>query len=119
MKRKFRLTRSSDFKRVRRFGKSYAHPLVVLITSPVPDPVLRIGVAAGRTVGKAVERNRAKRLIRTGLSELLPEISRGWELIFLARQPLVKASYSDTCAALRSLLKRAKLVSGTDENDRQ
>ncbi|HEX5943558.1 MAG TPA: hypothetical protein VFY66_14840, partial [Anaerolineales bacterium] len=31
MQRKFRLTRSEDFKRVRRSGKSYAHPLVVLI----------------------------------------------------------------------------------------
>ena len=31
MKRKFRLTSSTDFQRVRRLGKSYAHPLIVLI----------------------------------------------------------------------------------------
>lgn len=31
MQKRFRLSRSEDFKRVRRIGKSYAHPLVVLV----------------------------------------------------------------------------------------
>ena len=34
MKRRFRLTRSIDLKRVRSSGKSYAHPLIVLIVGP-------------------------------------------------------------------------------------
>ena len=59
MQRKFRLTRSEDFKRVRRSGKSYAHPLVVLIVQAHDQPRVKVGVAAGRTVGTAVYRNRA------------------------------------------------------------
>ena len=51
MKRCFRLTRSNDFKRVRRSGKSYAHPLVVLYVMK-SDPVgVRVGVSAGLAGG--------------------------------------------------------------------
>ena len=48
MQRKFRLTRFEDFKRVRRDGKSYAHPLVVLIVQNNDQPRVRVGVAAGK-----------------------------------------------------------------------
>ena len=64
MQRKFRLTRSTDFKRVRRTGKSYAHPFVVLVVQASEVPRVRVGVTAGRSVGGAVQRNRAKRLLR-------------------------------------------------------
>ncbi len=61
MQSKFRLSRSEDFKRVRRIGKSYAHPLVVLfvfakhpcgMASEAPGPALP--ALAGRP-GSAVE----------------------------------------------------------------
>jgi len=82
MKRKFRLTRSTDFKRVRRFGKSYAHPLVVLISQPNELNISRFGISAGRSVGNAVHRNRAKRQIRESLRPLLPSIKSGWDVVF-------------------------------------
>jgi ribonuclease P protein component len=85
VQRKFRLTRSEDFKRVRRSGKSYAHPLVVLIVQNNNQPRVKIGVAAGRTVGTAVYRNRAKRLLREAMRTLLPNIASGLDLILIAR----------------------------------
>ena len=54
VQRTFRLTRSQDFKRVRQSGKSYAHPLIVLIAQANDEMKVRVGVAAGRTVGTAV-----------------------------------------------------------------
>ena len=135
MQRKFRLTRSEDFKRVRRFGKSYAHPLVVLIVQahdwrsrpeekggadegrPVPAPTkdagdqprIKVGVAAGRTVGTAVYRNRAKRLLREAMRTLIPNITSGLELILIARPGLVSASLEETRQALINLLQRARI----------
>jgi ribonuclease P protein component len=111
LQRKFRLTRSTDFKRVRRFGKSYAHPLVVLIAQPSDQPQVRVGVAAGRTVGNALRRNRAKRLLRAAMQRLLPDLAAGSDLILIARLPLPDSSLEETDAALRSLLKRANLFS--------
>lgn len=122
MQRKFRLTRSEDFKRVRRSGKSYAHPLVVLIvqthdqrSNPVYQPRLKIGVAAGRTVGTAVHRNRAKRLLREAMRTLLPSISPHLDLILIARPGLVTATLEETRQALLTLLQRAKILIPTNE----
>ncbi|HEX7432129.1 MAG TPA: ribonuclease P protein component [Anaerolineaceae bacterium] len=109
MERRFRLTRSTDIKRVRRLGKSYAHPLIVLVATPNEQPTIRIGVSAGRSVGGAVERNRGKRLLRATLHSLLPDINTGWDLVFLARQGLSEATYEQTCLAVKELLKRARL----------
>ncbi|HET9906072.1 MAG TPA: ribonuclease P protein component [Anaerolineales bacterium] len=117
MQRKFRLTRSEDFKRVRRSGKSYAHPLVVLIvqthdkrSNPVGQTRIKVGVAAGRTVGTAVYRNRAKRLLREAMRALIPDIAPGLDLILIARPGLVSATLEDTQRALSNLLQRAQIL---------
>ena len=114
MQRKFRLTRSDDFKGVRRNGKSYAHPLIVLIAQASEQQKLKVGVTASQTVGNAVNRNRAKRLLREAMRPFLPSLSPGWELILIARPGMQGASLEDTHRALHGLLKRAGLV---PEND--
>ena len=116
MQRKFRLTRSEDFKRVRRSGKSYAHPLVVLIVQAHDQPRLKVGVAAGRTVGTAVHRNRAKRLLREAMRSLLPNIASNLDLILIARPGLVTATLEDTRQALLNLLQRAQILNPLHES---
>jgi ribonuclease P protein component len=111
VKRKFRLIRSTDFQRVRRFGKSYAHPLIVLVgLENKTEDHPRLGVAAGRSVGNAVHRNRAKRLMRAALQPFLPKISPGWDILLLARKPMRDATYQSTQAAVLQLLRRAHLI---------
>jgi ribonuclease P protein component len=110
VQRNFRLTRSEDFKRVRRDGKSYAHPLVVLIVQNNDQPRVRVGVAAGKAVGTAVYRNRTKRLLREAMRSLIPNIASGSDLILIARPALVSATLEDTRRALSNLLQRAKIL---------
>ncbi|HNT23250.1 MAG TPA: ribonuclease P protein component [Anaerolineales bacterium] len=110
MKRSFRLTRSTDFKRVRQFGKSYAHPLVVLVTLPNPGTDSRCGVAAGRSLGGAVQRNRAKRMLREAMRPLMTVIRPGWDLLLLSRRPLAQAQLPEIQSALQQLLRRAGLL---------
>jgi ribonuclease P protein component len=111
VQRKFRLTRSDDFKRVRHNGKSYAHPLVLLVAQANDSSKIRVGVAAGKTTGNAVQRNRAKRLLREAMRTFLPSLTSGWDLILIARVGLASASLEDTRTALTLLLRRAGLVS--------
>jgi ribonuclease P protein component len=108
--RKFRLRKTSDFMRVRRMGKSYAHPLIVLIAHQNDATIPRFAIAAGRSVGKAVQRNRAKRLLREAVRPLIPRIAPGWDIVLLARHPLVEAGYAQVQAALLSLLQKANLL---------
>jgi ribonuclease P protein component len=116
VQRKFRLTRSEDFKRVRRSGKSYAHPLVVLIVQTHDQPRVKVGVAAGRTVGTAVYRNRAKRLLREAMRTLIPNIASGVDLILIARPGLVSATLEETRQALLTLLQRAQILIPLNES---
>jgi ribonuclease P protein component len=110
VKRRFRLTRSTDFQRVRRIGKSYAHPLVVFIAAPNNLDQVRVGVVAGRSVGSAVQRNRAKRRLRACLEPQINCLSGGWDLIFLARKSMDQAGFAEICKAVQLLLKRAGLL---------
>lgn len=110
MKRKFRLTSATDFKRVRRSGKSYAHPLVVLISTPNTHETSRFGISAGRSVGNAVHRNKAKRQLREIIRHLITVIPCGWDLVILARRPITGANYRDINAAVQQLLSKAGIL---------
>lgn len=108
--RKFRLTSSTDFRRVRRNGKSYAHPLSVLVASPNGLDHNRYGVTAGRSIGGAVRRNRAKRRLREALGTLHAELQQGWDLVLIARPGLNQATWPELLAALSDLLRKARVT---------
>ncbi len=114
MKREFRLTQSAEFKRVWRRGSSYAHPLIVLVVLPNELSRTRVGVTAGKGIGGAVQRNRAKRLLRHAVDPLLAEIPSGYDLLLLARKPLLKVKCDQVRQALLVNLKKAKLI--TDDH---
>jgi len=109
--RYYRLTSSSDIQRVRRMGKSVAHPLLVLvyIESSQTAP-WKAAVITGKSIGGAVIRNRARRQIKEALRLQQPPIMAGNELIIIARKEIVKATYDQIVEALQNVLQRAKLV---------
>lgn len=96
---------------MRRFGKSYAHPLIVLIAAPSELDQSRFGVVAGRSIGKAVQRNRAKRLLREALRPLIPFIETGWDVILIARYKINEKKLAQIEQAVIELLQRAGLYS--------
>ena len=91
---------------MRRFGKSYAHPLVVLIVQPSDQPKIRVGVAAGKTVGVAVRRNRAKRLLREFYRLHKGAFPKGTRTAIVVRKPPEGAVLSSVCAELLPALRR-------------
>lgn len=111
LKRNFRLSKPVDFQRVRRLGKSQAHPLLVLITMPNGLDRTRVGFAAGRSIGNAVKRNRAKRVLREAMRPLMDNINTGQDIVLLARTKLLTSQSKDIEAALSQVIKRSGLVS--------
>ncbi|MGD8813004.1 MAG: ribonuclease P protein component [Anaerolineales bacterium] len=110
MERKHRLTRSIDFKRVRRTGSSLAHPLAVLIYLRNGLGTTRIGVSAAKSLGNAVKRNRAKRRLREALRNCLPEIASGWDIVAIARPESLNAEWSRLQDMIRNQLREAELL---------
>ena len=111
-----RLQSAKDIERVWREGRSHAHPLAVLITCPrlaeggVALPPTRCGFVAGKKVGSAVARNRAKRLLREAVRSRPEAVTVGWDLVFVARPRLAKATLHQAQIAVSQLLKRANVV---------
>jgi ribonuclease P protein component len=110
MDRKHRLTGSSDFQRVRTSGTSYAHPFVVLVACPNDMPLTRFGVTAGRQLGSAVRRNRAKRRLRAALDALQPHVLPGWDAVWIARTGAAMATWPEVVRAVETLGRRAGLL---------
>lgn len=114
MNSRFRLKKSSDFKRVRQYGKSYAHPYVILIVQKNDLDHNKVGVAAGKSLGNAVARNRAKRVIRAAITPLLPKIKTGYDLLLIARHKLLSKKAHQVQLALKEKLEQAKIFKPND-----
>lgn len=110
MEKKYRLRKNRDFQRVYGEGDSWAHPLLVLCALPNGLGYSRFGFSVGHRIGKAVARNRAKRLMREATRLRLSLIAQGWDLVFIARQPIGEADFHQVDRAIEELLRRARLL---------
>ena len=111
MDRKDRLNHTLDIQRVRRYGKSIAHPLFVLIylyDKHVDNAP--IGVIASKAVGGAVERNRAKRVLRSAAAALHDSIKPDAMILLLARQPILEHDTPEITGILAGQMKKAGLI---------
>ena len=80
--------------------------------NPTKERLNRVGITVTKKLGGAVERNRAKRIIREGfrLSDKLHPIKRGFLIVIVARGGIVKAKScdieKDLTKAFKTLLMR-------------
>jgi len=109
-----RLSRSAEFERVYRHGRSTANRQLVLYTFPNASADRpRVGLSVSRKVGGAVQRNKVKRLLREAFARREPDLRPGHDLVVVARPDALELAERDGLsgldAALAELLDRAGL----------
>jgi len=124
-RRRRRLSRSGEFERVYREGRSHASRHLVVYAFPrdasqeadADEGVPRLGISVGRKLGGAVERNRVKRMLREAFWASAGELSPGHDIVIVARPPAGELAAAQgepgIEEALRAILTEAGLNRGS------
>jgi ribonuclease P protein component len=118
MHRRHRLQGSADIRQLRQEGRRSRHPLAILFALPNGQEISRFAFSASRRVGKAVARNRAKRLLREAVRLHLDRVQPGWNCLLIAREATAGATIGEVEAAVLQLLARAHVTQVAENEPR-
>jgi ribonuclease P protein component len=111
-----RLSRSAEFERVYRQGRSKGNRYLVLYAFPREEESgdgPRLGLSVGRRVGGAVERSRVKRVLREAFWEEAARLPAGCDYVVVARPEALPLAERDGERGIRAAL--AELVDAVGE----
>ena len=104
------LKENREFRRAYSRGKSYVSPDLVTYIIKNNNNNLRIGITTGKKIGKAVERNRSRRIIRAAFYNICGQIKSGYDIVFVARTKTPFRKSTDILKSKRSHLSSAGIL---------
>jgi ribonuclease P protein component len=107
------ITSSREIDAMFQTGSRAAHPLVIALVARTPEqrgPEGRVAFIAGKRIGGAVTRNRAKRVLRA-TAQRLGAPWAGYDVALVARQDTGTASSAELERAVSGVLHRLGVLS--------
>ncbi len=105
-----RLLQLSEFNAVYSRGTAYHHRFFVLFVLPTNSTVRRVGIVAGKKVGIAVKRNRAKRLLREAYRLNKNKLIQGLDIVLVAKKMLTTLTFHEVERNLLYIFKKANIL---------
>jgi ribonuclease P protein component len=110
MLKKTVLRRKNDFSAIYNKGKSVGERYIVLFYKRNDLPYNRIAFLASKKVGKSVERNRARRLMKESYRELAESQTIkavGYDFILIARNTINNLKCADVKKSIEAAMRKA------------
>ncbi len=104
------LSSPEDFAALQGQGTVRSNSLLVVRSRRSGLEETRFGLSTGRKLGGAVVRNRVRRRLREALRVMAPSFQPGWDVLIIARPPVVAANREALTEALQSLLRRGGIL---------
>lgn len=101
-----------EFRRLYSRGKSIVTPTFVFYYTKGRRDRTRLGITAGKKLGSAVKRNRAKRVITAAFSQNAPNIQKGYDFVIVARNRLLYEKSTQVASDMQAALCKAGLWCG-------
>lgn len=99
-----------DFKRAYTKGKSYVSPLLITYVIKNRYAMKKIGITTSKKIGNAVQRNRARRIIKQSFRLLYPCIKGKCDFVFVARGRTPYAKMQDVMKEMSNHMKKAGVI---------
>lgn len=116
MKRTETIKSNCDFRRAYGKGKSFQSPALVSYVLKNRAGICRIGITTSKKIGNAVERNRARRVIRVAYSNLESKIDGNYDIVFVARSKTKYVKSTDLTLIMLEQLKNAGVINEKADN---
>lgn len=110
LKKQYRIRHNADFRRIYRQSKSISTKYLVLYPRKVKGEGIRVGFSVSKKVGKAHIRNYYKRRLSEIIRRNFDKIQTGYDLVFVARTPIVELTYGELEKNVVFLLKKSGVL---------
>lgn len=105
-----KLKKSWEFQRAYTKGRKYWDNYFVIYACRTQLLQTRLGITVSKKVGKSVQRNRMKRLIREAFRELKPRLLLKHDIVVVGRKAACHLSAQQVEVSLRKLFNRASVL---------
>ena len=110
------LTLNKEFRHAYYQGKSKATPYFICYMVRGRRGAVRYGITTSKKIGGAVQRNRARRLLRAAFRSIQDQVLPGRDFVFVAREKILTAKSWQVAAAMKKCLKTLQQTSSPSGN---
>lgn len=110
LEQKFRLRKRTEFAYSYSHGKTFFGEYINLVIFKRKDKLLRIGFSVSKKIGKSVVRNKTKRRLRAIVQSFVGQISKGYNLIVVAKAGIEKQDFEVLKNSVVKLFKTNNLI---------
>ena len=110
MDKKYVINKNKDFRRAYKRGSFSASPVLVTYAVRNRFKTHRFGITTSKKTGNAVQRNRARRIIRAALAQIKDKIISGYDIIFVSRKTTSGVKTPEVLSSMQRQLTKLGLI---------